>query len=255
MVDATKMADRQPAALRASAWYVSVVEADSRLVSSSVESRVCCNARMSGVPCPHVWTQARDCVPHSELVPARKAHVHRIPIVVSVVSFGRVAPGGAKSSDSGPGSLQSENGRTPTEISQRQKNVAELGKVLVLSASTGAGHLRAAQAVERALIGMGAVREVRHIDVLEYTNKLFRNFYSKAYIEMVNTMSDVLGWLYDYLDKPWKNERGRLAFDKLNTRPFVKHAPGHRRYGFRHPCDVARASFRALFRGLGRNTR
>ena len=100
--------------------------------------------------------------------------------------------------------------------------MAALGKVLVLSASAGAGHLRAAQAVERALIGMGAVREVRHIDVLEYTNKLFRHFYSKAYIEMVNTMPDVLGWLYDYLDKPWKNERRRLALDKLNTRPFVK---------------------------------
>src|SRR5262249_33411641 len=108
------------------------------------------------------------------------------------------------------------------ELSRREKSMAELGKVLVLSASAGAGHLRAAQAVERALIGMGAVREVRHIDVLEYTNKLFRHFYSKAYIEMVNTMPDVLGWLYDYLDKPWKNERRRLAFDKLNTRPFVK---------------------------------
>src|SRR5262245_51136005 len=186
---------------------------------------------MSSVPCPHDWTQVKGCVPHSELVPARKAHVRRIPLVVSVVSVGRVAPGGASaqpltvrrlSSDSGPGSLQSENGRTRTEISQREKNVAELGKVLVLSASAGAGHLRAAQAVERTLIGMGAVREVRHIDVLEYTNKLFRNFYSKAYIEMVNTMPDVLGWLYDYLDKPWKNERRRLAFDKLNTRPFVK---------------------------------
>ena len=32
----------------------------------------------------------------------------------------------------------------------------------------------------------------------------------------------MLGWLYDHLDKPWKNERRRLAFDKLNTRPFVK---------------------------------
>ena len=39
---------------------------------------------------------------------------------------------------------------------------------------------------------------------------------------MVNRMPEVLGWLYDALDKPWKNERRRLAFDKLNTRPFVK---------------------------------
>lgn len=97
-----------------------------------------------------------------------------------------------------------------------------LRKVLILSASAGAGHLRAAQAIERAFLTMEAAQEVRHIDVLEYTNKLFRNFYSKTYIEMVNAMPEVLGWLYDYLDKPWKNERRRLTFDKLNTRPFVK---------------------------------
>jgi processive 1,2-diacylglycerol beta-glucosyltransferase len=95
-------------------------------------------------------------------------------------------------------------------------------KVLILSASSGAGHMRAAQAIERAIIEMNAAEEVRHIDTLEYTNKIFRNLYSKAYIEMVNKMPDALGWLYDQSDKPWKNERRRLAFDKLNTRPFVK---------------------------------
>ena len=95
-------------------------------------------------------------------------------------------------------------------------------KVLVLSASAGAGHMRAAEAVEGAIKEMGAGSEVRHIDTLEYTNKLFRHLYSKAYIEMVNKTPEVLGWLYDHLDRPWKNERRRLALDKLNTRPFVK---------------------------------
>ncbi|MGA9996588.1 MAG: glycosyltransferase [Pyrinomonadaceae bacterium] len=95
-------------------------------------------------------------------------------------------------------------------------------KVLILSASVGAGHMRAAQALERAFADANAAEEVRHIDTLEYTNKLFRRLYSNAYIDMVNKMPDVLGWLYDAMDKPWKNERRRLAFDKLNTRPFVK---------------------------------
>ncbi|HUQ30866.1 MAG TPA: hypothetical protein VM095_02050, partial [Pyrinomonadaceae bacterium] len=95
-------------------------------------------------------------------------------------------------------------------------------KVLILSASAGAGHLRAAEAMERAFLQMNAAREVRHVDTLQYTNKIFRHLYSKAYIEMVNKMPEVLGWLYDHLDKPWKNERRRLALDKLNTRPFVK---------------------------------
>ena len=99
-------------------------------------------------------------------------------------------------------------------------------KVLLLSASSGAGHVRAAQALEKAFKEScdqeGRAREIRHIDTLEFTNKVFRNLYSKAYIELVNKLPEVPGWFYDKLDKPWKNERRRLALDKLNTRPFVK---------------------------------
>src|ERR1041385_7266549 len=101
-----------------------------------------------------------------------------------------------------------------------------LKRVLLLSASAGAGHVRAAQALEKAFQEIGEAsgeqREVQHLDVLNYTNKVFRNLYSKAYIDLVNKMPEVPGWFYDKLDKPWKNERRRLALDKLNTRPFVK---------------------------------
>ncbi len=99
-----------------------------------------------------------------------------------------------------------------------------LKKVLLLSASAGAGHVRAAEAVEKAFqqLDDGESREVLHVDVLNHTNKLFRHLYSKAYIDLVNKMPEVPGWVYDKLDKPWKNERRRLALDKLNTRPFVK---------------------------------
>ncbi|HJR08200.1 MAG TPA: glycosyltransferase [Pyrinomonadaceae bacterium] len=97
-----------------------------------------------------------------------------------------------------------------------------INRVLVLSASAGAGHVRAAEALVSAFTLTGAAEEVRHVDTLAYTNKLFRHLYSKTYIEMVNKMPEVLGWLYDQLDKPWQHERRRLALDKLNTRPFVK---------------------------------
>ena len=95
-------------------------------------------------------------------------------------------------------------------------------KVLILSASAGAGHVRAAQALEHAFQATGVVREVRHVDALEFTNKVFRTIYSKMYIEMVDHAPEVLGWLYDVLDSPWEKERRRLAWDKLNTHPFVK---------------------------------
>lgn len=97
-----------------------------------------------------------------------------------------------------------------------------LRKVLILSASAGAGHVRAAEALEKAFRQTDSAAEIRNIDVLQYTNPLFRRLYGKAYLDMVNTMPEVLGWIYDSLDKPWQNERRRLALDRLNTQPLIK---------------------------------
>jgi len=100
-------------------------------------------------------------------------------------------------------------------------------KVLILSAAVGAGHLRAAEALEKAFKKQNAAEEIRNIDVLDYTNPLFRRLYGKAYIDMVNRMPEVLGWMYDSLDKPWQNERRRLALDRLNTQPLIKFLKGY----------------------------
>lgn len=94
-------------------------------------------------------------------------------------------------------------------------------KILILSAAVGAGHLRAAEALEKTFKQTKLAEEVLNIDVLNYTNPLFRRLYGKAYLDMVNNMPEVLGWLYDSLDKPWENEKRRLALDRLNTLPFV----------------------------------
>ena len=107
-----------------------------------------------------------------------------------------------------------------------------LGRVLVLSASAGAGHLRAAEAIEKAIRLRGLATEVQHLDVLKYTNKVFRHVYSKTYIDLVNNAPEVLGWLYDYLDDPRKNDPIRAAFDRLNANPFIK-------YLSRYQPDVA----------------
>jgi processive 1,2-diacylglycerol beta-glucosyltransferase len=107
-----------------------------------------------------------------------------------------------------------------------------LGRVLVLSASAGAGHLRAAEALEKAIRLRGLASDVQHVDVLKYTNKVFRHLYSKAYIDLVNSAPEVLGWLYDHLDDPAKNDLIRQAFDRLNANPFI-------RYLKRYQPDVA----------------
>jgi processive 1,2-diacylglycerol beta-glucosyltransferase len=107
-----------------------------------------------------------------------------------------------------------------------------LGRVLVLSASAGAGHIRAAEAIEKAIRIRGLASDVQHLDVLKFTNKVFRHLYSKAYIDLVNNAPEVLGWLYNYLDDPAKNDPIRLAFDRLNANSFI-------RYLGRYQPDVA----------------
>ncbi len=99
-------------------------------------------------------------------------------------------------------------------------------RVLVLSASVGAGHLRAAQAVELALRSLDPAAVVRNVDVLELTNAAFRRIYGKAYLDLVNKAPHVLGYFYDLMDrapsKGRKSDRFRLAVEKLNMMPFLR---------------------------------
>src|SRR5579863_99836 len=100
-------------------------------------------------------------------------------------------------------------------------------RVLVLSASVGAGHLRAAQAVELALRQLNPEAVVKNVDVLELTNAAFRRVYGKAYLDLVNKAPHVLGYFYDWMDQPSRSGRNhsdrlRLAVEKLNLRPFMR---------------------------------
>jgi processive 1,2-diacylglycerol beta-glucosyltransferase len=94
----------------------------------------------------------------------------------------------------------------------------------VLSASVGAGHLRAAQAVELALREVAPDAAVRNLDVLELTNALFRRVYGKAYLDLVNKAPHVLGYFYDYMDRPRRSgsrrDALRRAVQKLNLHRF-----------------------------------
>ena len=99
-------------------------------------------------------------------------------------------------------------------------------RILVLSAAVGAGHLRAAQAVELALREVVPAATVRNLDVLEMTNAAFRRLYGRAYLDLVNKAPHVLGYFYDLLDRPRRassrRDRLRLAVEKLNLRRFIR---------------------------------
>ncbi len=75
-------------------------------------------------------------------------------------------------------------------------------RALVLSASVGAGHVRAAQALESALAGSGDGCSARHVDVLSLANPLFRRIYGRGYLDLVNHAPTLVRLLYDRTDAP-----------------------------------------------------
>ena len=95
-------------------------------------------------------------------------------------------------------------------------------RVLILSASAGTGHVRAAEALEKVFRQRPDVGEVRNVDALRFTNRLFRDFYSKLYISLVQRAPTILGIVYNSTDEPWKTDRMRLMLDRLNTGPLVR---------------------------------
>jgi processive 1,2-diacylglycerol beta-glucosyltransferase len=94
-------------------------------------------------------------------------------------------------------------------------------RVLLLSATSGAGHVRAAQALEKAFLARGDC-VVEHIDALQHVSKFFQRVYDKAYISMVRRAPELMGLLYDRTDQPWLHPRRRLALDRLNTGPMIR---------------------------------
>ena len=98
-------------------------------------------------------------------------------------------------------------------------------RILVLSASAGAGHLRAAEAVESACRRLYPAADVRNVDTLTLTPKPFRRVYGQGYLDFVNHAPNLLGILYDRTNRPPKGpwvDKVRLALYRLNTREFVK---------------------------------
>lgn len=95
-------------------------------------------------------------------------------------------------------------------------------KILILSASAGSGHIRAADAIEEMCKKDGRVSEVLHIDTLEYTNAVFQRLYSKGYLEAVKTAPDLWAKAFDATDKPWQKSLIVTAMERLNSQPLVK---------------------------------
>src|SRR5580658_9594249 len=79
-------------------------------------------------------------------------------------------------------------------------------RILILSASVGSGHVRAAQAIESALSNLLPDATLAHVDALDLTNAPFRRAYGAGYFRVVQRAPRLVGWMYDFLDHPSRSE-------------------------------------------------
>ncbi|MEJ2610681.1 MAG: glycosyltransferase [Candidatus Thiodiazotropha sp.] len=98
-------------------------------------------------------------------------------------------------------------------------------KILLMSVSAGSGHVRAAEAIRASASLYDEALEVRHLDVLDYVPTGFRKLYAETYLNLVEKLPAVWGYLYQasHEAKPDSTtEKIRRSVEHLSTRPLRK---------------------------------
>jgi processive 1,2-diacylglycerol beta-glucosyltransferase len=94
-------------------------------------------------------------------------------------------------------------------------------RILILSASVGSGHVKAADALAKAFRADPSVEEVLSDDSLDHTNVLHKQLYSSLYKRLSAMLPEFLGWWYESSDDPWVSDKSRLALDLPQALPLI----------------------------------
>lgn len=99
-------------------------------------------------------------------------------------------------------------------------------RILVLSASAGAGHNRAAEAIRESARTYCPGVETEWVDTLKYTNKVFAKLYEQSYVWMASYSPSLWGILYKQASK--NNEHKKInkvieLHDRLTYRKLMEH--------------------------------
>lgn len=94
-------------------------------------------------------------------------------------------------------------------------------RILILSASVGSGHVKAADALAKAFRARPDVEEVLSDDSLDHTNVLHKQLYSTLYKRLSALLPEFLGWWYESSDDPWVSDKSRLMVDLPQALPLI----------------------------------
>src|SRR6185503_2676779 len=99
-------------------------------------------------------------------------------------------------------------------------------RILVLSASAGAGHNRAAEAIRESAKAYCPGVETEWVDTLKYTNKVFSKLYEKSYVWMASYSPSLWGALYKQAGKNAEHKKINQLIelhDRLTYRKLMEH--------------------------------
>ncbi|HEY6953011.1 MAG TPA: glycosyltransferase [Bacteroidota bacterium] len=95
--------------------------------------------------------------------------------------------------------------------------------ILILSASGGAGHLRAAEALHKTAEQLGLPLKTENYDCLDFTTKTFKRLYAGTYLNLVNYTPELWGYFYQKSEgKPYRKKGLISLFDHFNYQRYLR---------------------------------
>ena len=99
-------------------------------------------------------------------------------------------------------------------------------KILIVSVRAGAGHLKAAEALEASLKINRPDLEIKNIDLLDHSTALMKFLYGRVYLDIVKALPELYAYSYKHYESAKNFVKPRLLLDKINLSDFLKIVDG-----------------------------
>lgn len=104
-------------------------------------------------------------------------------------------------------------------------NGAGVERMLILSVKAGAGHLRAAEALEEACLRYYPEINVLHVNALEYTNPVFSSTFTEGWEILARSLPSLWGMIYEGIETkkaPEKYGNIETLLGKINSHQLIR---------------------------------
>ncbi len=93
-------------------------------------------------------------------------------------------------------------------------------KILIVSVKAGAGHLKAAEAVEAAFAKFQPEGKVKNLELLDYSTELIKYVYGKMYLDIVKIIPELYAYSYKHYESSKRFIKPRFLIDQFNFSDF-----------------------------------